>query len=143
MTEHAPQTPDRQSVLVARDTITISLAVACLGQSLPFGAASGPTNSGLDDLNPLEWTLSILLFLMAVALVLNFFHPWRSWAWRVGLAEMIAGAIWVMVGTYELLVPNDSTTLWRLGHALPAFGWAILALTTWRWVNVGRTRRKR
>jgi hypothetical protein len=126
-----------QSYNVARATITAALAVASFGQSLPFGASTGPT---VFELNPLEIILSVLLFLTACALVLNFFHPWNSWLYRHGIAEMVAGGVWVAVGTYELLLPNEATITWRLGHALPAYGWAILALTTWRWINVGRLR---
>ena len=134
----APERGNFDAHLVfARAVITLSLFIATLGVSIPFGASSGQFTW---DLNPLEWILSGLAFLSALGLLLDFIHPWRSWLYRVGVAEMAAGGVWAAIGSYELFLPGATTWPWRLGHALPAFGWMVLALTVWRWINVARTR---
>jgi hypothetical protein len=133
----APHASNAQKADVGRALITIALAWGTLGLSIPFGSESGQF---LFTINPLEIFLSVLAFIGAVGLLVDFWHPWRSWLWRVGFAEMAVGFLWTAASIYELIVPSAATFQWRLGHSLIYGGYAILALTTWRWINKGNTR---
>jgi hypothetical protein len=129
--------PDQRAV-VARALITISLAAGTLGLGIPFGSASGPEST---TITPLEWIISILAIIGALGLLVDFLHPWRSILWRTAFAEMAVGFLWISSAVYELIVPSDASVQWRVAHALMYAGYAVLALTTWRWINRGRIRR--
>jgi len=126
-----------QSAQVARALITVSLAWATLGLAVPFGSSGGASNL---DVTPLEWIISIAALVTALGLLLDLVHPWRSVLWRIGFSEMFTGFLWAASAAYELFLPGDATLLWRVGHALIYGGYAVLALTAWRWINVGRIR---
>ena len=117
--------------------MTISLAWGTLGLAVPFGSASGPFVFTID---PLEVIISILALVATIGLLVDFWHPWQSRLWRIGFAEMAVGFLWSAGAFYELIVPSPATLNWRIGHALIYGGYAILALTSWRWINHGNTR---
>ena len=118
---------------MSRPVVTLALAIATLGVSIPYGTSSGGL---IHDVDLLEWLLSALAFLTGLGLLLDLWHPWRSRLHHYGVAFMVAGAIWTAIATYELMVPVHYTIPWRLGHAIPSFAWAVLALTTWRQIRV-------
>jgi hypothetical protein len=133
-----------------RVIITLGLAIACLGTAIPYGTASGGI---VLLLNPLEWGLSALAALACLGLVLDLLHPWGErhrvpgavWGARLhtsGFAFMVAGAVWAALTAYVCLLPGEFTVAWRLGHALENAGWAVLALSAWRWIAVGTRRRR-
>jgi hypothetical protein len=132
-----PTASSEQRAEVGRALITISLAWGTLGLAVPFGSSTGPF---VFEITPLEVFISLLALVGAIGLVLDFFHPWRSYLWRVGFAEMMVGFLWSAASVYELIVPGPTTIEWRLGHSLMYGGYAILSLTTWRWINKGNTR---
>lgn len=113
----------------ARTVAIIALAVATLGVAIPYGTASGPTTTHLD---PLEWILSALALIAGLALVAGLIPALNPGARASGAAFMVAGFVWTVIAAYDALLPGDLTVVWRLGHAIPDVGWAILALTAWR-----------
>lgn len=126
-----------QSRQVWRALSTITLVVGTLGLAVPFGSSNGPTSFSI---TPLEIIISILAAIAAVGLAVDFFHPWRSVLWRTAFAEMMVGFLWSSAAVYELINPGNVTLNWRVGHFLMYAGYAVLALTAWRWVNRGNTR---
>ena len=117
--------PDPRARLVA----TLALAVATLGVAIPYGTASGGSNL---HLNLLEWVLSALALLAGLGLVADLVPHLNPGAHARGLAFMTAGFVWTAIAAYDALVPGDLTLWWRLGHAIPDVGWAIIGLTAWR-----------
>ena len=133
----APHASADQKAEVGRALITIGLAWGTLGLAVPFGSSTGPF---VFEITPLEIFISVLALVGAVGLMVDFFHPWRSYLWKTGFAEMMVGFLWSAASVYELIVPAPITLQWRLGHALIYGGYAVLSLSTWRWINKGRTR---
>jgi hypothetical protein len=127
--------PDRYTRRPRR-FITAALAIATLGAAIPYGTATGGTTS---DVTVLEIVLSALALVAALGLIADLIPHLNPTAYALGLAHMVAGFMWMSVAVYVLLLPH-LTLLWRLGHALPSLGWAVLALTTWRWVVTSRRR---
>jgi hypothetical protein len=107
---------------------------------VPFGSATGPF---VDTIDPLEWVISALALIGVAGLLLDFFHPWRSRLWRSAVAEMMVGFLWSASAFYEVIVPSPATWEWRLGHGFIYGGFAVLALSSWRWINKGNIRGRR
>jgi hypothetical protein len=127
--------------VLRRSLADIALILACLGAAIPYGTYSG--RSVVLELNWLEWGVSVLAGVAVIGLLLDLFHPWGAkyrlpgaiWGNRLhesGLAFMVAGTAWAIATVYHLVVPGDLTITWRLGHALPSFGWTFLSLCVWR-----------
>lgn len=97
----------------------LSLMLADIGGAIPFGLASGPTNT---KLNALEWVLSIVLAVAAFVLLLRLFGVLHRWADE---ALAVSAGAWVSAALYASILSPDFTWQARLGFGLIFVGYGV------------------
>jgi O-antigen/teichoic acid export membrane protein len=129
----------RRWLATSRVAVTVALVVALVGLALPYGASTPGDDAGL---TPLEWCLSALALLAALGLVLDATRPLHPRLSASGVAFAVAGAVWVAVAAYHVLISGDVGLTYALSEALRCLGWAALALYEWRAVAISSRRRR-